>query len=48
MSFVSCKKVNIQVMVYDLKTLEMKADQSTCIKISNRSFIMNVIRNGLA
>ena len=36
MSFVLCKKVNIQVMVYDLKTLEMKADKSTCIKIPKK------------
>lgn len=27
MSFVLCKKVNIQVMVDDLKTLEVKADR---------------------
>ena len=48
MSFVLCKKVNIQVILYDQKTLEMKADKSTCIKISKRRFIRNVIRNGLA
>lgn len=34
MFFVLCKKVNIQVMVDDLKTLEIKADKSTCIKIA--------------